>query len=103
MPCPRSRFIAHLTQCKLVFQHVQEDTADKNPVAESDYDIKGLLSTITSKVQTSGVTLVATGLDALEGLGKKTMEVVSDKDPGLRQTKAALSGKLNQPNLSQVR
>ncbi|GAU98525.1 hypothetical protein RvY_09659 [Ramazzottius varieornatus] len=102
VPKPEDLAVKQKTEKEV--EHVQEESAVKSPVAESasDYDIKGLLSTITSKVQTSGVTLVATGLDALEGLGKKTMEVVSDKDPGLRQTKAALSGKLNQPNLSQV-
>ena len=40
------------------------------------------------------------GLDALEFLGKKTMDVLAEGDPGLRQKREKLTGK--GPSLSQV-
>lgn len=40
------------------------------------------------------------GLDALEFLGKKTMDVLAEGDPGLRQKREQLAGK--GPSLSQV-
>ncbi|OQV23438.1 hypothetical protein BV898_02560 [Hypsibius exemplaris] len=55
----------------------------------------GWLSDLSSKVQSGGLSLVSNSLDVLEGLGKKTMEVVNDKDPGLKQTKAVLTRKIN--------
>ncbi|XP_055333276.1 protein FAM114A2-like [Paramacrobiotus metropolitanus] len=60
------------------------------------------LSGITAKVQTGGLTLVSGSLDVLEGIGRKTMDVIKERDPGLQQTKALLKGKINQPNLSEV-
>lgn len=40
------------------------------------------------------------GLDALEFIGKKTMDVLAEGDPGLRQKREKLTGK--GPSLSQV-
>lgn len=71
-------------------------------LAPSD-SVSGWLSGITTKVQSGGLNLVSNSLDVLEGLGKKTMEVVGEKDPGFQKTKAVLTGRINQPVLSQVR
>ena len=42
------------------------------------------VSTLTSMVQNTGQDLVAGGIDALEYLGKKTVDIISEGDPGLR-------------------
>ena len=52
-------------------------------------------------VQTTGKELVSGGLDALEFIGKKTMGVLAEGDPGLRQKRKTLAG--SGPSLSQVR
>lgn len=50
-------------------------------------------------VQNTGSELVTGGIGALEFIGKKTVDMLSDGDPGLRQTRDALAGK-NKTNLS---
>lgn len=51
-------------------------------------------------VQSTGIELVSGGLGALEFIGKKTMTVLSEGDPGLRQKREQISGK--GPSLSQA-
>ena len=51
-------------------------------------------------MQNTGKELMSGGLDALEFLGKKTMDVLAEGDPGLRQKREKLTGK--GPSLSQV-
>lgn len=58
------------------------------------------VSSLTSVVQTTGIELVSGGLDALEFIGKKTMNVLAEGDPGLRQKREKLAGK--GPSLSQM-
>lgn len=50
-------------------------------------------------MQNTGSELVTGGIGALEFIGKKTVDMLSDGDPGLRQTRDALAGK-NKTNLS---
>lgn len=58
------------------------------------------VSSLTSVVQSTGKELMSGGLDALEFIGKKTMNVLAEGDPGLRQKREKLAGK--GPSLSQV-
>lgn len=58
------------------------------------------VSNLTSVVQSTGIELVSGGLGALEFIGKKTMTVLSEGDPGLRQKREQISGK--GPSLSQA-
>ena len=51
------------------------------------------VSTITNLVQNTGQELVAGGIDALEFIGKKTVDILSDGDPGLRGKRVVLAGK----------
>ena len=51
-------------------------------------------------VHSTGKELMSGGLDALEFIGKKTMNVLAEGDPGLRQKREKLAGK--GPSLSQV-
>lgn len=42
------------------------------------------------------------GLDTLEAIGKKTMEVLQDGDPGLKKKRAFFMNEIEKPNLSQI-
>ncbi|XP_045778311.1 protein FAM114A2 isoform X2 [Maniola jurtina] len=62
-----------------------------------------LFSGVTKFVESTGTKVIAGGLDTLETIGKKTMEVLQDGDPGLAKKRAMLgldSG--DKPVLSQV-
>jgi len=52
----------------------------------------GAVSSITGLVQNTGTDLVTGSIGALEFLGKKTVDMLSDGDPGLRQKRDALTG-----------
>ncbi|XP_027697537.1 protein FAM114A2 isoform X1 [Vombatus ursinus] len=59
----------------------------------------GVFSTISTAVQSTGKSVISGGLDALEFIGKKTMDVIAEGDPGFKKTK----GLMNQNStLSQV-
>ncbi|KFO69971.1 Protein FAM114A2 [Cuculus canorus] len=51
----------------------------------------GVLSTISTAVQSTGKTVITGGLDALEFIGKKTMDVIAEGDPGFKKTKGLIS------------
>ncbi|XP_047234355.1 protein FAM114A2 isoform X1 [Girardinichthys multiradiatus] len=59
----------------------------------------GMLSSLTSVVQTTGKTVITGGLDALEFIGKKTMDVIAEGDPGFKKTKGLINRNVT---LSQV-
>ncbi|KAK2828024.1 hypothetical protein Q5P01_019058 [Channa striata] len=59
----------------------------------------GMLSSLTSVVQSTGKTVITGGLDALEFIGKKTMDVIAEGDPGFKKTKGLMS---RNATLSQV-
>ncbi|XP_044536459.1 protein NOXP20 [Gracilinanus agilis] len=48
---------------------------------------RGMLSTITTVVHNTGKSVLSGGLDALEFIGKKTMNVLAENDPGFKRTK----------------
>uniref|UniRef100_A0A8C5LK24 Family with sequence similarity 114 member A1 n=1 Tax=Leptobrachium leishanense TaxID=445787 RepID=A0A8C5LK24_9ANUR len=51
---------------------------------------RGVLSTLTNVVQNTGKTVLTGGLDALEFIGKKTMNVLAESDPGFKRTKTLM-------------
>ncbi|XP_034463339.1 protein FAM114A2 [Hippoglossus hippoglossus] len=59
----------------------------------------GMLSSLTSVVQSTGKTVISGGLDALEFIGKKTMDVIAEGDPGFKKTKGLM---IHNSTLSQV-
>ncbi|XP_024921529.1 protein FAM114A2 isoform X3 [Cynoglossus semilaevis] len=59
----------------------------------------GMLSSLSSVVQSTGKTVISGGLDALEFIGKKTMDVIAEGDPGFRKTKGLMN---RNATLSQV-
>lgn len=79
----------------------EERKGDSTTEATSDSFFSGFgVSNLTSVVQSTGIELVSGGLGALEFIGKKTMTVLSEGDPGLRQKREQIAGK--GPSLSQV-
>uniref|UniRef100_A0A3Q1F9D3 Family with sequence similarity 114 member A2 n=1 Tax=Acanthochromis polyacanthus TaxID=80966 RepID=A0A3Q1F9D3_9TELE len=59
----------------------------------------GMLSSLSSVVQSTGKTVITGGLDALEFIGKKTMDVIAEGDPGFKKTKGLMN---RNATLSQV-
>lgn len=59
----------------------------------------GMLSSLTTVVQSTGKTVISGGLDALEFIGKKTMDVIAEGDPGFKKTKGLM---IRNSTLSQV-
>ncbi|XP_077361454.1 protein FAM114A2 [Festucalex cinctus] len=59
----------------------------------------GMLTSLTSVVQNTGKTVISGGLDALEFIGKKTMDVIAEGDPGFKKTKGLM---IRNATLSQV-
>ncbi|XP_076237017.1 protein FAM114A2 isoform X2 [Calliopsis andreniformis] len=60
------------------------------------------VSSITKLVETTGSKVMSGGLDTLEAIGKKTMEVLQDGDPGLKKKRAFFVNEAEKPILSQV-
>ncbi|XP_002688248.2 protein NOXP20 isoform X2 [Bos taurus] len=73
----------------------QTDTAADQSPAESpptspSSGSRGMLSAITNAVQNTGKSVLTGGLDALEFIGKKTMNVLAESDPGFKRTKTLM-------------
>ncbi|CAH2087850.1 unnamed protein product [Euphydryas editha] len=71
-------------------------------VNDSSFQFGNLLSGVTKFVESTGTKVIAGGLDTLETIGKKTMEVLQEGDPGLAKKKALLGLDTDKPVLSQV-
>lgn len=65
--------------------------------SESFFSSWGLAS-LSNAVTSKGIELVSEGIDALETIGKKTMDVISEGDPGFRVKRDIFK----KPSLSQV-
>uniref|UniRef100_A0A672RM56 Protein NOXP20-like n=1 Tax=Sinocyclocheilus grahami TaxID=75366 RepID=A0A672RM56_SINGR len=65
-------------------EHSGTETAEH---VHSEEVQRGVLSTISSAVQSTGKSVITGGLDALEFIGKKTMNVLAERDPGFKKTK----------------
>lgn len=51
---------------------------------------RGVFSAFTNVVQNTGKSVLSGGLDALEFIGKKTMNVLAESDPGFKKTKTLM-------------
>ncbi|XP_024101913.1 protein NOXP20 isoform X2 [Pongo abelii] len=63
--------------------------AESPPTSPSSAS-RGMLSAITNVVQNTGKSVLTGGLDALEFIGKKTMNVLAESDPGFKRTKTLM-------------
>jgi len=60
------------------------------------------VSQITKLVETTGTKVISGGLDTLETIGKKTMEVLQEGDPGLKKKRAFLKIEPDKSVLSHI-
>lgn len=72
---------------------------DGSAAAAAAGSAMGMLTSLTSVVQSTGKTVITGGLDALEFIGKKTMDVIAEGDPGFKKTKGLM---IRNSTLSQV-
>lgn len=70
-------------------------------ILDTNYFLSNV-SQITKIVETTGSKIISGGLDTLETVGKKTIEVLQDGDPGLRKKRAIFFQNTEKINLSQV-
>ncbi|XP_045690469.1 protein NOXP20 isoform X2 [Phyllostomus hastatus] len=72
----------------------QNAAADQSPAegppTSPSSGSRGMLSAITNVVHNTGKSVLTGGLDALEFIGKKTMTVLAESDPGFRRTKTLM-------------
>ncbi|XP_072801261.1 LOW QUALITY PROTEIN: protein NOXP20 [Vicugna pacos] len=67
-----------------------EQSPAESPPTSPSSGSRGMLSAITSAVQNTGKSVLTGGLDALEFIGKKTMNVLAESDPGFKRTKTLM-------------
>ncbi|XP_070362136.1 protein NOXP20 isoform X2 [Equus asinus] len=67
-----------------------DESPAESPPASPSSGSRGVLSAITSVVQNTGKSVLTGGLDALEFIGKKTMNVLAESDPGFKRTKTLM-------------
>ncbi|XP_013171735.1 PREDICTED: protein FAM114A2 isoform X2 [Papilio xuthus] len=80
-----------------------KDKQEESTNSDAQFPFGSLLSGVTKFVETTGTKVLAGGLDTLETIGKKTMEVLQDGDPGLAKKRAMLGlDSADKPVLSQV-
>ncbi|XP_039191698.1 protein FAM114A2 isoform X2 [Crotalus tigris] len=82
--------------------HSSEEVSDDKKETENPSPLSGafgMFSTISSAVQSTGKTVITGSLDALEYIGKKTMDVIAEGDPGFKKTKGLMN---RNSTLSQV-
>ncbi|XP_051983205.1 protein NOXP20 [Xyrauchen texanus] len=80
----RMRQTSSCEEAEEAHEHPGTVTAEDSHIEEVQ---RGVLSTITSAVQNTGKSVITGGLDALEFIGKKTMNVLAESDPGFKKTK----------------
>ncbi|XP_051940220.1 protein NOXP20 [Hippocampus zosterae] len=84
----------------------EEDTTEEKPEGRGESDQlsgheestttsaaasnRGVFSAISNVVQNTGKSVISGGLDALEFIGKKTMTVLAESDPGFKKTKTLM-------------
>ncbi|KAM9450666.1 protein FAM114A2 isoform 1-T1 [Clarias gariepinus] len=74
--------------------HGPSSSSEGNP-AEGEGNVLGsavgMLSSLSNVVQSTSKTVISGGLDALEFIGKKTMDVIAEGDPGFKRTKGLMN------------
>ncbi|NWZ41799.1 NXP20 protein, partial [Brachypodius atriceps] len=68
-----------------------DQSSSENIPSSPSSGSRGVLSAITSAVQNTGKSVLSGGLDALEFIGKTTMNVLAESDPGFKRTKTLMA------------
>ncbi|NXB19636.1 NXP20 protein, partial [Rhagologus leucostigma] len=71
--------------------HSLDQSSSENIPSSPSSGSRGMLSAITNAVQNTGKSVLSGGLDALEFIGKTTMNVLAESDPGFKRTKTLMS------------
>ncbi|XP_076756562.1 protein FAM114A2 [Xylocopa sonorina] len=82
-----------------------DDYKAEQPKEQSSFGFGNLISgvsSITKLVESTSSKVMSGGLDTLEAIGKKTMEVLQEGDPGLKKKRAFFINETDKPNLSQI-
>ncbi|XP_045521250.1 protein FAM114A2 [Pieris brassicae] len=98
---PNPEELARITKEKAKITE-NEVSEDKQEMTDSTFQFGSLLSGVTKFVENTGTKVISGGLDTLEVIGKKTMEVLQDGDPGLVKKRAMLGLETEKPILSQI-
>ncbi|NXU90708.1 NXP20 protein, partial [Xiphorhynchus elegans] len=69
---------------------VDQSSSENIPSSPSSGS-RGMLSAISNAVQNTGKSVLSGGLDALEFIGKTTMNVLAESDPGFKRTKTLMA------------
>ncbi|RXG74015.1 hypothetical protein Avbf_00321 [Armadillidium vulgare] len=97
--------LVEMEKLALEEQNVEEQTESVQTVDEATYSfgfgaLGSLVSGVSGALETASNTVLLGGLDTLEKIGRKTMDIIQDGDPGLRKKRAFLTS--NKQNLSIV-
>ncbi|NWR62654.1 NXP20 protein, partial [Bucorvus abyssinicus] len=68
-----------------------DQSSSENMPSSPSSGSRGMLSAITNAVQNTGKSVLSGGLDALEFIGKTTMNVLAESDPGFKRTKTLMA------------
>ncbi|XP_071412734.1 protein NOXP20 isoform X1 [Pithys albifrons albifrons] len=68
-----------------------DQSSSENIPSSPSSGSRGVLSAISNAVQTTGKSVLSGGLDALEFIGKTTMNVLAESDPGFKRTKTLMA------------
>ncbi|CAF4762299.1 unnamed protein product [Pieris macdunnoughi] len=98
---PNPEELARITKEKAKIAET-EVSEEKQEVTDTTFQFGSLLSGVTKFVENTGTKVISGGLDTLEVIGKKTMEVLQDGDPGLVKKRAMLGLETEKPILSQI-
>ncbi|CAO1404872.1 unnamed protein product [Diamesa hyperborea] len=73
-----------------------------NSSEKSTDDNKFNMSNLLSGVSEMSSKMVSGGLDTLEGIGRKTINILQESDPNLKNKILGMSGQIEKPNLSEI-
>ncbi|NWW79400.1 NXP20 protein, partial [Climacteris rufus] len=68
-----------------------DQSSSENIPSSPSSGSRGMLSALTNAVQNTGKSVLSGGLDALEFIGKTTMNVLAESDPGFKRTKTLMA------------
>uniref|UniRef100_A0A672THG4 Family with sequence similarity 114 member A1 n=1 Tax=Strigops habroptila TaxID=2489341 RepID=A0A672THG4_STRHB len=74
-----------------ITQDSLDQSSSENVPSSPSSGSRGMLSAITNAVQNTGKSVLSGGLDALEFIGKTTMNVLAESDPGFKRTKTLMA------------
>lgn len=86
-------------------EQIQAHISDNSPSTTVGFGLGNFVSGVsqlTKFVESTGTKVITGGLDTLEAIGKKTVEVLQEGDPGLKKKRAFLKLDSGKPNLSQM-